>query len=311
MSHDAAHDSAVLLGGRYRLGPALGVGGMASVHRSRDMLLGREVAIKVYRSAALDQAEIDRQEAEIRTIAGLNHPGLVTVLDAGVYLPHPDTPTIFLVMELLRGGNLHERLRRGKLDSLEAALIGYDIASALNYLAERNVVHRDIKPANILLVTYASTDTRTYAKLIDFGIAKSDGRPEIATPGTATGTAPYLSPEQASGDELGPPSDVYSLGLVLLECLTGVRAFPGDSIPSAVARLMRDPDVPKDLPEEWRTLLAAMTARKPEDRPALSDVVLGLRTIVVGELARAHDQASEPSDEAKAADTSDADVAAS
>ncbi|QEE61554.1 serine/threonine protein kinase [Salinibacterium sp. dk2585] len=311
MSHDAAHDSAVLLGGRYRLGPALGAGGMASVYRSRDMLLGREVAIKVYRSAALDQAEIDRQEAEIRTIAGLNHPGLVTVLDAGVYLPHPDTPTIFLVMELLSGGSLHERLLRGRLESLEAALLGYDIASALNYLAERNVVHRDIKPGNILLVTYARTDTRIHAKLIDFGIAKSDGRPEITTPGTATGTAQYLSPEQASGEEVGPPSDVYSLGLVLLECITGARAFPGDSIPSAVARLMRDPEVPKDLPEEWRTLLGAMTARKPEDRPALSDVVLDLRTIAVGELARAHDPAHDPSDAAEPADTNGPDVASS
>src|SRR5690606_3780559 len=143
-------------GGRYRLGPALGAGGMASVHRSRDMLLGREVAIKVYRSAALDQAEIDRQEAEIRTIAGLNHPGLVTVLDAGVYLPQADAPTILLVMELLRGDSLHQRLQRGKLSHLEAALLGYDLANALNYLAERNIVHRDIKPGNIVLVSYAS-----------------------------------------------------------------------------------------------------------------------------------------------------------
>lgn len=215
-------------------------------------------------------------------------------------------------MELLRGGNLHERLQRGKLESLDAALIGYDIANALNYLAEQNVVHRDIKPGNILLVSYASSDPHPHAKLIDFGIAKSDGRPEVATPGTATGTAPYLSPEQASGEEVGPPSDVYSLGLVLLECLTGTRAFPGDSIPSAVARLMRDPEVPEHLPEEWRTLLIDMTTRQPGDRPALPDVVLRLRSIVVGEIARTHEPAPPSSDAADAAVSSatDADVAA-
>ncbi|MCW4384808.1 serine/threonine protein kinase [Salinibacterium sp. SYSU T00001] len=285
MTDQVAPGTEVLLGGRYRLGPALGSGGAAAVHRARDMLLGREVAIKVYRSAATDQAEIDRQEAEIRTIAALNHPSLVTVLDAGVYLPEKDKPTIFLVMELLNGENLHARIQRGRLSSEEAALVGFDIADGLQYLADRAVVHRDIKPGNILLVSYSSGEARRRAKLIDFGIAKSDGQPEMATPGTTTGTAPYLSPEQASGEEVTPASDVYSLGLVILECLTGVRAFPGEAIPSAVARLMRDPDIPKSLPDAWRSLLAEMTARTPEDRPGLRDVVLRLRGIAVAELA--------------------------
>lgn len=287
MTPDAAPRSAALLGGRYRLGPALGAGGMAAVHRAQDMLLGREVAIKVYRSAAVSQEDIDQQEAEIRTIAGLNHPGLVTVLDAGVYLPQADMPTIFLVMELLRGENLHQRILRAPLTAYEAALVGYDIATALTYLAEKNVVHRDIKPGNIMLVNYASADARLYAKLIDFGVASRTGQPGMTTPGATTGTAPYLSPEQASGEAVSPASDVYSLGLVLLEALTGTRAFPGDSIPSAVARLMRDPEIPRSLPGEWRDILSAMTARDPADRPELPTAMLRLRSLVVNEITSA------------------------
>jgi serine/threonine protein kinase len=259
---------------------------MASVYQARDELLGRQVAIKVYRSTALSQSDVEVQEAEIRTVAGLNHPSLVTVLDAGVYLPRPDMPTIFLVMELLEGENLHQRIQRRKLTSHETALVGYDIAEGLNYLGDRGVVHRDVKPGNILLVTYGTSDTRLRSKLIDFGIAKRDGQKETMTPGQTTGTAPYLSPEQASGEPITPASDVYSLGLVLLECLTGERAFPGESIPAAVARLMHDPVIPETLPEEWRTVLAAMTARLPSERPSLREVVLLLRDIVVGAYVR-------------------------
>lgn len=286
MSEQTAEHAPVLLGGRYRLGPILGTGGMASVHQAHDVLLGREVAIKVYRSTAVDQSDVDRQEAEIRTIAGLNHPSLVTVLDAGVYLPQPSMPTIFLVMELLGGENLHQRILRGPISSHKTALIGYDIAEGLNYLAERAIVHRDIKPGNILLVNYSRAETRPRAKLIDFGIAKRDGQPETATPGTTTGTAAYLSPEQASGEPVGAASDVYSLGLVLLECLTAVRAFPGEAVPSALARLMRDPEIPQSLSPAWRTLLGAMTARVAAERPALREVVLMLRDIIVDELAK-------------------------
>lgn len=273
---------------------------MASVYQARDELLGRQVAIKVYRSTALSQSDVEVQEAEIRTVAALNHPSLVTVLDAGVYLPRPDMPTIFLVMELLEGENLHQRVQRRKLTSHETALVGYDIAEGLNYLAERGVVHRDVKPGNILLVTYGTSDTRLRSKLIDFGIAKRDGQEETLTPGQTTGTAPYLSPEQASGEPVTPASDVYSLGLVLLECLTGERAFPGEAIPSAVARLMHDPEIPESLPEEWRTVLAAMTARLPGDRPSLREVVLLLRDIVVTAYVRrpksgeGHRSADEP-----------------
>lgn len=284
MTDQATQETQTLLGGRYRLLAPLGSGGAASVHRARDLLLDREVAIKVYRSAAVDQAEIDRQEGEIRTVAALTHPSLVTVLDAGVYLPRPGFPTIFLVMELISGETLHTTLQRGPLESDLAALYGFDIADGLAYLAERGIVHRDIKPGNIMLARYSTDEIRPKAKLIDFGIAKRGGVPETATPGTTTGTAPYLSPEQASGDDVTPLSDVYSLGLVLLESLTGGRAFPGDAIPSAVARLMRDPEIPSTLSPAWRELLHEMTRREPAKRPALRQVVLRLRGIAIAEL---------------------------
>ncbi|PWB97017.1 serine/threonine-protein kinase [Salinibacterium hongtaonis] len=273
-----------LLGGRYSLGTLIGRGGMAAVHRGHDQFLDREVAIKIFRAAAVDQADADRQEAEIRTLAALNHPSLVTVLDAGVFVPRPETPTIFLVMELLSGDNLQSHLKHGPLSPGSVARLGTDLAEGLSYLGERRVVHRDIKPGNILLAEYSHRNQRTRAKLIDFGIAQLAGKPQSLTPGTTTGTAPYLSPEQANGEDVGPPSDIYSLGLVLIECLTGERVFPGDAIPSAMARLINDPRVPESLSRDWRSLLTSMTAREPYDRIDIADVVAQLEWIAATEL---------------------------
>jgi eukaryotic-like serine/threonine-protein kinase len=292
--------SHVLLRGRYRLHDMIGTGGMAAVYRARDELLGRDVAVKVFRTAAVDQKDIDRQEGEIKLLARLNHPSLVTVIDAGAHVGDPAHPQLFLVMELVQGDDLQQRLARSTLPSRQVAQLGSDLAEGLEYLEHSGVVHRDIKPANILLAEYRPDDTRPRAKLTDFGIAKLVGSEPVTEDGVTTGTAAYLSPEQAQGQELSPSSDVYSLGLVLLECLTGERAFPGDPVPSAVARLLGDPVIPEDLSTEWRQLLTAMTARDPANRPPLREIILVLRDILASEVGRhrADDEAVAAFDEA-------------
>ena len=137
MSDAPGPSTSIVLGGRYQLGPLLGSGGMAAVYRAHDVLLDREVAIKVYRASASDQTEVDRQEAEIKTLANLAHHSLVTVLDAGVHLADPAKPTVFLVMELLGGEDLHSRLKRERLSSRAVGYIGFDLAEGLEYLAHR------------------------------------------------------------------------------------------------------------------------------------------------------------------------------
>ncbi len=275
----------ILLRGRYRLAEVVGTGGMAAVYRARDELLNRDVAVKVFRASAIDQNDIDRQEDEIKLLSRLNHHSLTTVIDAGVHLAGSDHPQTFLVMELVDGENLKQRLARASLSPRQIAQIGLDLAEGLEYLQHVGVVHRDIKPANILLLDYSEDDTRPRAKLTDFGIAKMVESPEL-TDGVTSGTVAYLSPEQARGRKVGPASDVYSLGLVLLECHTGRSAFPGDMTASVLARLKRSPLVPVTLSEEWCTLLAAMTSMEAEDRPALREIIPLLRNLLVSEVGR-------------------------
>ena len=161
------------------------------------------------------------------------------------------------------------------------------MAEALDYIHAHGVVHRDIKPSNILLVDYGNDSDRARARLTDFGIALAAGVERLTADGVTTGTAAYLSPEQARGGDVGPASDVYSLGLVLLQCFTRRREFPGSLVESAVARLSRDPVVPEPLPEHWKSLLRAMTAQDPQDRPAGAELVTLLRDVVIADTAAA------------------------
>jgi eukaryotic-like serine/threonine-protein kinase len=252
-----------VLGSRYELGELLGRGGMAEVYRARDEVLGRDVAIKVFR-ADLD-ADGRRRTGEIRMLAGLSHAGLVTVFDAG-----QDGESTYLVMELVTGTTLRRRLDEGPLTPAETARLGAEVAGALAYVHERGIVHRDVKPGNILV-----TENGT-AKLTDFGVAKMLDSTRITTAGTTLGTANYLSPEQASGGEISGASDVYSLGLVLLECLTGAAAYPGHGVEAAVARLHRDPPIPPHVGPMWTDLLTRMTARDPGARPEPAAVAAAL-----------------------------------
>ncbi|QCR43093.1 serine/threonine protein kinase [Curtobacterium sp. SGAir0471] len=304
MGHD---DAAPLLDGRYRLEQEIGRGGMSVVYRATDEVLHRPVAVKLFHPGSVDLA---RQEAELGVLAALEHHGLVGLLDAGVVDVVGSGPRRFLVMSLVVGQDLEARLEVGPLSAKHIAEIGYDMAEALEYIHPHGVVHRDIKPSNILLVDYGTGSERARARLTDFGIALAAGVERLTADGVTTGTAAYLSPEQARGGDVGPASDVYSLGLVLLQCFTRRREFPGSLVESAIARLSRDPVVPEPLPEHWKHLLRVMTAQDPADRPLGAQLVAMLRDVVITESAGG-DTATPGTRTAAAATTAPSDAAPS
>jgi len=282
---------ALVLGGRYRLEQVIGTGGMSTVFRARDEHLQRDVAVKLYDANAAEEA---RQEGELSVLASLDHHSLVTLLDAGISEDASRRSNRFLVMALVNGSNLRDRLRGPRIAARNIAEIGYDMAEALEYVHSRNVIHRDIKPSNIMLVDYGLRARRARARLTDFGIALSDSVERLTLDGQTTGTAAYLSPEQAAGKEIGTASDVYSLGLVLLQCFTRSIEFPGTIVESAIARLSRDPVVPDYLPAHWKQLFAAMLSRDPARRPAGRELVSVLRQIVIAESGRHKDPSDAP-----------------
>ncbi|MDQ0028392.1 serine/threonine-protein kinase [Arthrobacter bambusae] len=269
-------DSDALVAERYRLGTLIGRGGTASVYRAQDERLGRDVALKLFAPLLEGPDGLARHENEMRLLATFNHPSLVTLFDAGTDRRDPEHPRTFLAMELIHGTDLHARLRGGPLAAQDVAHIGADLASALEYVHGRGIIHRDIKPANVLLAD-APLGSPVRPKLTDFGIARIVEGTRLTATGTMVGTAAYLSPEQATGSALGPASDIYSLGLLLLECLTGTLEYPGTSVESAVARLHRPPRVPEALGKRWVDLLTAMTSARPSDRPGALEVEQSLR----------------------------------
>ncbi|GAB2960023.1 serine/threonine-protein kinase [Saccharothrix stipae] len=264
-----------LLAGRYELAGTLGVGGMAEVRHGWDTVLRRAVAVKVFHPTA-DVDAGRRFDNEARTLARLSHPGLVSVYDAG-----SSGNTAFVVLQLVEGRTLRARIADGPLSVAEVRVLGARLADALAYVHEQDVVHRDVKPSNILL----DGDETPY--LADFGLAHLAGSTRFTRTDQLVGTAAYLSPEQVRGGEIGPPSDVYSLGLVLLECLTGRREYPGGDVESAVARLHRPPAVPDELPADLVRLLSLMTSLSVRRRPTARDCAHVLRT---GELPVGDDE---------------------
>lgn len=260
----------VVLGGRYALGPLLGRGGAADVHRATDVLLDRDVAVKVLRDTAAADDERARFITEARTLARLAHPGLVTLLDAGLEGEKP-----YLVMELIEGRTLRDFCNGPPGAPGWVAGIGAQVAQALSAVHHRGIVHRDVKPANVLV----DHESRR-AWLTDFGIARLLQDPAGHThTGMAVGTAAYLAPEQVTGSEVTPAADVYALGLVLLELLTGRRMYVGTPIEAAVARISQPPEVPAHLSAGWQSLLHAMTAMEPTDRPGAEEVARRLQAV--------------------------------
>lgn len=274
-----ALDGSVVLGGRYQLGDVIGRGGMAEVYRASDLKLARPVAVKILLDGAGDDTDRQRFIAEARTLAMLSHSGLVTVLDAGFGSSRQqravtgggDDDRPFLVMELVSGPTLAEVMKKGPLRLEDVAPIAAQVADALAYVHERGVVHRDVKPGNVLI---GHDDV---VKLADFGIARLvEQRTHHTRTGVTIGTAAYIAPEQVNGGTVDGAADVYALGLVLLEAITGRREYAGAPAEAALARLHRPPDIPA-LEPGWHDLLAGMTALDPADRPSAADAAAWLR----------------------------------
>ena len=241
--------------GPYEIVESLGAGGMGEVWRAKDTRLDREVAIKVLPAGfAQDEQFLQRFEREARAISSLNHPHVCTLYDVGeVSLregeapAEPDSGTVhYLVMELIEGESLAERLKKGPIPLHEVLKYGRQIASALDAAHKRGVIHRDLKPGNVMI-------TKSGAKLLDFGLAKSaaEGRgavegvtnlPTEAKPltqeGTILGTFQYMAPEQLEGLEADPRTDIFALGALLYEMATGRRAFAGETKTSLIAAIV-------------------------------------------------------------------------
>jgi serine/threonine protein kinase len=286
--------SGSLVAGRYRLGELVGRGGMADVFRAHDERLGRPVALKLLRDHTGSSADRERFAVEARTLARLDHPAIVTLLDAGLESDQP-----WLVMQFVEGATLATRVAGSPLPAADVALIGRQLSEGLASAHAEGVVHRDVKPANVLL----TADRR--ALLADFGIARLlDSAARHTAVGQAIGSPAYLAPEQASGGEVSGATDVYALGLLLLEALTGERAFRGTTTEVVYARLQGPPDVPSTVPPGWASLLREMTALAPADRPAAEAVARRLgafdgEDLADDELVAADPDATAPFDVAR------------
>jgi serine/threonine protein kinase len=255
---------------RYRIDARLGGGGMADVFEARDEALDRDVAIKLLRGID-DEAAARRFAEEIRLTARLNHPNVVRLFDAG---EHEGSP--YLVLERVTGGTLSSQMADGPVDPQRVADIGRQVADALEHAHSEGIVHRDVKPSNILLTADGTV------RLADFGIALTATATRLTVAGSVAGSAGYVSPEQVLGTGAGAASDVYALGLVLLECLTGEPPWSGTTVEVALARITADPPMPATVPAPWLGLLTAMTARRPEDRPTMAQVGAALTELAAG-----------------------------
>jgi eukaryotic-like serine/threonine-protein kinase len=284
------------LGGRYRLDAQIGKGGMSTVYRAFDTVLERQVAIKLmHREIASDSDQLERFRREARAVAQLSHPHIVTVIDAG---EEPDgdptdgdpthpRATPYIVFEYVEGETLKALIRRtGPLEIPQAIAYAIEIARALGAAHEHHIVHRDVKPQNVLL-----TEEGT-AKITDFGIARTLTEEGLTLDGRVLGTTDYVSPEQALGHQVTGQSDIYSLGVVLYEMLTGVVPFTGETPVAVAMRHVREeiPDVQRRRPEISAATAAVVDratakdlARRYPDIPAL---LADLEEVLAVETAR-------------------------
>jgi len=260
----------IIINDRYELHERIGRGGMADVFMARDLLLDRDVAVKIlFPEHAVDPNFVERFRREAQSVAGLNHPNIVGVYDWG-----QTGNTYFMAMEFVKGRTLAEVLRRqGRLTARSAASVGGSIANALAYAHRNNVVHRDIKPANILMASNGDI------KVVDFGIARAldsahDGG--LTQDGAVMGTATYFSPEQAKGDGLDLRSDLYSLGIVLYELVTGKPPFSGESALATAYKQVHDvptrmKDHAADVPPALEAIVSKCMAKEPTRRYATAE----------------------------------------
>src|SRR4051812_31376974 len=273
------------LSGRYRLDVQIGTGGMSTVYRAFDQTLERVVAVKLmHREIASDSAQLERFRREARAVAQFSHPHIVGVIDAG-----EDDGRPYIVFEYVEGETLKDRIRRcGRLQIDEALAYAIEIARALCAAHSRGIVHRDIKPQNVLI------DEEGRAKVTDFGIARSLDEEGLTADGRVLGTTDYVAPEQALGHPCTAQSDLYSLGIVLYEMLTGQVPFKGENQVAVAMKHAREalPDVQRLRPEVSAALAAVidratskdLTRRYASDAELIADLedVLALETARAG-----------------------------
>ena len=269
-----------LVDNRYRVTKPLGSGGMADVYLAHDDVLDRDVALKVMSGRyASDDEFVERFKREAQSAAALSHPNIVSIFDRG----ESEDGTYYIAMEYLSGGTLKDRiLTRGALPARTAAAVALQIAEALKAAHERGVIHRDIKPHNILI-----TDSGD-VKVTDFGIARAASSSTMTKTGSILGTAHYISPEQAMGEPVGPSSDLYSLGVVLYEMLTGELPYDADT-PLGIAMKhvnghLRPPkEIDPSISEGINAITCRLLAKEPLDRYATDDELIeDLERVVAG-----------------------------
>lgn len=266
--------SGITLGGRFQLTDRIAIGGMGEVWKARDQVLGRIVAIKILKEEYTgDPGFLNRFRAEARHTALLNHEGIANVFDYG-----EEGGSAYLVMELVPGQPLSTIIEREQILSPDRALsIVGQTATALSVAHRQGLVHRDVKPGNLLIMP----DGRV--KITDFGIARLADQVPLTATGQVMGTAQYLAPEQATGQQATGSSDIYALGVIGYELLAGRRPFSGESQIAIALAQVNDapPDLPESIPHAVRALIASMLAKDPADRPAnaeaLAEAVAAIR----------------------------------
>ena len=274
----------ITLGARYRLEERIGTGGMSTVYRAVDETLERSVAVKVMNREVDDDSDrLERFRREARAVAQLSHPNVVGVIDAGEDSGHP-----YIVFEFIEGETLKQRLRRmGRLPVPEAVAYAIEIARALGAAHARHIVHRDVKPQNVLI------DAEGTAKVTDFGIARSLEEEGLTDDGRVLGTTDYVSPEQALGHSVTGQSDLYSLGVVLYEMLTGELPFSAETQVGVAMKHVREdlPDVRAKRPEVSAALAAILetaTAKHVDQRYADDqELIADLEALLALEAQRA------------------------
>jgi serine/threonine-protein kinase len=283
-----------LLSQRYRLDAKVGSGGMSTVYRAFDTVLERQVAIKLmHREIAGDSDQLERFRREARAVAQLNHPHVVGVIDAGEESgdEHDGFSTPYIVFEFVEGETLKDRIRRnGRLPVSEAIAYAIEIARGLGCAHDSQIVHRDVKPQNVLV------DEEGAAKVTDFGIARSLAQEGLTADGRVLGTTDYVSPEQALGHVVSGQSDLYSLGIVLFEMLTGDVPFKGENQVAVAMKHVREelPDVQIRRPEVSAALAAVLdraTAKELDRRyPDAASMIIDLEDVLAIETSRSGGQ---------------------
>jgi eukaryotic-like serine/threonine-protein kinase len=268
------------IAGRYELKHVVGTGGMSSVYCAFDTLLERNVALKILHDHYGDDEEyVERFRREARSVAQLSHPNIVTVIDRG-----DEDGKQFIVFELIEGDNLKELVERGGPLPVRRTLeLGLEVGRALAFAHGQGLIHRDVKPQNVLL------NDEGRAKVTDFGIARSLDAVGHTETGTVLGTSHYIAPEQARGEQIDAQTDIYSLGVVLYELLTGELPYPGDNFLTVAMKHVNDPspsvlDRRPDTPLRLASLIESCMAKLPADRPASMDVVVAELEACLAEL---------------------------